>query len=1015
MLTYSYKIKTSSNKEEIEVNDFYISSDLSHASGTTSPQHSFDVGDKLTVKTDYYPRPMFVKVTSCDTVKRNGYIVYYKDLPIKLALYSDYSSGKLESSLVKFIELDGNTYFQNMNNSLYTTFIVGGELFSAGNNDTEVSVKCKAYVEDDCVNIDGIKYGVNINKSSVTFTDFAGKPFKKPNTWDISKVNAKYEYVKKFSVSNGETNILPAYSIKRYGFRPYINYKGGRMYFEYLYNDAGVKTGFGLRINGADYPIMSFVDEKGNYSYSGDDYFPYNNPYDKNYYISNDSNKDYIVVDGMTYDIYFDADEVDDGDIVCIETDENLPVMIGDKLVAVNTDIDYTVRMESDSSGNTYAYFNGYRHNKVRNLCDCVNINGTEYQLTYDGAVETPIVGQTARCTLDDGEVLTFKVAEVDDAEHRVKSLWKTKVESDGSVTNAYTMSYVDGSLEKTEYTNSKKYTVNSYDGIKVGDRYFKVERSVSDVGSGNVAYEYVRLNWSQQFNLVVVDTVGSNRILCRLYIDRRNFTAIEANSIIDSSLYVLTQNGGFSILKRPNTFGKKLLVYNEWLSEALGYDRSVSIYELSDIENRIHFLIAKDSMTFPVSLSKPIDISLNKTNLITNFHYDEVADEVINKIVDMEKDMYSPVFKDVESGELSDVEKIEFNLHFRTRDLETWKMIQDEGTYATSGDTGDVFVDNSIDNMFSNWFVTDYYPYNAYLDSNSSAYKTEGGKNTPDAFINNNMNSSDLLGFLYFTTNDVQVKRKKLEKSFLRLTYFDSRNPLKQNMLGTSTLYFDCDRYFDVLSNTHEGIFYEDVAQSLDIDRVTEGIMGSNGVVTPASTGDKIAVNRNTVPGVLKEAFVANSGDYTTVSSLAVNNMENAPRLDSRIIIGDIFTDSLSSEGFYSYILKAFANKKVEQTIYMKAEFFHAGVGIKIPMMLAVDDDDNAISEWTLDKLDAFKDGYGLKDIYNKMYTPITISYSKELRKFVYRVSDERNYSVATKNGNKLRFNLFELKIKAQ
>ena len=188
----------------------------------------------------------------------------------------------------------------------------------------------------------------------------------------------------------------------------------------------------------------------------------------------------------------------------------------------------------------------------------------------------------------------------------------------------------------------------------------FRSERSVSDVGSGNVAYEYVRLNWSQQFNLVVADTVGSNRILCRLDIDRRNFTAIEANSIIDSSLDILTTSGGFSILKRPNTFGKKLLVYNEWLSEALGYDRSVSIYELSDIENRIHFLIAKDSMTFPVSLSKPIDTSLNKTNLITNFHYDEVADEVINKIVDMEKDMYSPVFKDVESGELSDVEKIE-------------------------------------------------------------------------------------------------------------------------------------------------------------------------------------------------------------------------------------------------------------------------------------------------------------------------------------------------------------------
>ena len=172
MLTYSYKIKTTSNKEEIEVNDFYISSDLSYISGTTSPKNSFDVGDKLTVNTDYYPRPMLVKVTGCDTVKRNGYITYYKDLPIKLALYSDYSSGHFESPLVKFIELDGNTYFQNMNNVLYTTFLVNGKSFSANTNDTSVSIKCKAYIEDDYVVVDGIKYGVNINELSVTFTDF---------------------------------------------------------------------------------------------------------------------------------------------------------------------------------------------------------------------------------------------------------------------------------------------------------------------------------------------------------------------------------------------------------------------------------------------------------------------------------------------------------------------------------------------------------------------------------------------------------------------------------------------------------------------------------------------------------------------------------------------------------------------------------------------------------------------------------------------------------------------------
>ena len=1010
MLTYSYKIKTASNKEEIEVNDFYISSDLSYISGTTSPKNSFDVGDKLTVNTDYYPRPMLVKVTGCDTVKRNGYITYYKDLPIKLALYSDYSSGHFESQLVKFIELDGNTYFQNMNNVLYTTFLVNGELFSANNNDTSVSIKCKAYVEDDYVVVDGIKYGVNINDLSVTFTDFEGNPFQKPDTWNVDNVTTKYEYVKKFTVSNGEINTLPVYSIKRYGFRPYINYKGDRMYLEYLYNDTGTKTGFGLIIDGTEYPILSFVDENGNYQYAGDDYFPYNNPYDKNCYIDIDTNRNYVVIDNVIYDIYFDADEVDAGDIVCIETDENLPILIDDKLIAINTDFEYSVRMESDLNGNTYAYFNGARHNKVKNLCDCVNINGTEYQLTYDGPIEEPIVGQKASCILDDGEKLTFKIAEVDENNHRVKSLLKTKIESDGTITSAYTMSYEDGSTDKTVYTNAKKYTVNSYDGIKVGDNYFKVEQFIQDVGNGDVTYEFVKLNLSQEFNLTVIDTVGSNKFLCKLDIDRRSFYAEEANSIVDSSIDILTSNSGFSILKRPNTFGKTLLTYNEWLSSALDYDRSVSVYELSNIKNRIHFFIAKDSMTFPINLSKAIDTSLNKSNLITNFHYDEVAEESINKIVDMEKDMYTPVFKDYSSGELTNVEEIEFNLHFRTRDLETWKIIQDEGTYTTSGNTGDETVDNSMNNLFSNWFVTDYYPYNAYGNAESQVYKIG-----TDEFINNNMNNSDLLGFLYFTTNDVKNKRKKLEKSFLRITYFDSKDPLTQNMLGTSTIYFNCDRYFDILYNNHNGIFYENVAQSLDVDRVTNGTMDSQGVVTPASKGDRIAINENTAPGVLKEPFIITNDQYANTSNLAINNMKDAPRLDSRITVGDMFSDSLSSEGFYSYILKAFSNKKVEQTVYMKAEFFHAGIGIKIPMMLAVDKDNQAISSWDVNKINDFKIGYDLKKIYDNLYTPIKISYSKELRKFVYRISDERNYSVATKNGNKLRFNLFELKIKAQ
>ena len=88
----------------------------------------------------------------------------------------------------------------------------------------------------------------------------------------------------------------------------------------------------------------------------------------------------------------------------------------------------------------------------------------------------------------------------------------------------------------------------------------------------------------------------------------------------------------------------------------------------------------------------------------------------------------------------------------------------------------------------------------------------------------------------------------------------------------------------------------------------------------------------------------------------------EYQPTLNSKIIVKDRLAGKNSSEGFYSYILKAFANKKEPQTIYMKAEFFHAGIGIKIPMVIATDTDKNAIQndEWS-GKLAEFKKGYDL------------------------------------------------------
>ena len=279
-------------------------------------------------------------------------------------------------------------------------------------------------------------------------------------------------------------------------------------------------------------------------------------------------------------------------------------------------------------------------------------------------------------------------------------------------------------------------------------------------------------------------------------------------------------------------------------------------------------------------------------------------------------------------------------------------------------------------------------------------------------------------MGFLWFTTDDVKLKKDKLSKSFLRLTFFDSKNPEKQNMLGTSTLYFDCDRYFDVLDRQYEKTDksgtkyqYEFAAQSRQPNRTGNDSYNNQ---------DKITINQTAGLGVMTECFKIPSGQTSGETSL-YNLMvgESNLKLDSRITVEDRYHGSNSSEGFYAYILKAFANKTKKQTIYMKAEFFHAGVGVKIPMVIPTKYSQEvsaytAISgeEWNEDVYKDFIGGYDLDSVFDRLYVPITIEYSRSERRFIYSIGEENNYLNAIADNYSMlnrtwSFNLFELKIK--
>lgn len=194
---------------------------------------------------------------------------------------------------------------------------------------------------------------------------------------------------------------------------------------------------------------------------------------------------------------------------------------------------------------------------------------------------------------------------------------------------------------------------------------------------------------------------------------------------------------------------------------------------DLSGIDiYRDNFLFG-DRVTYHVSFERAVaDINVPIVNTfettlfqmeLLNEHFVEAEKKkAINKITDIEKDVYYPCISNASKTEFTDVYTMKFNLHFREHRGDDW-LVENESFW------------NCVE-----------------LDNSGKAQIVKAGnkKMTDDRM-------SDLLTFLGFTNNDVHYQKNKLKKSFLRLMYFDSMNPGNQNMLGYSTIFFDSGDMF--------------------------------------------------------------------------------------------------------------------------------------------------------------------------------------------------------------------------
>jgi hypothetical protein len=419
-----------------------------------------------------------------------------------------------------------------------------------------------------------------------------------------------------------------------------------------------------------------------------------------------------------------------------------------------------------------------------------------------------------------------------------------------------------------------------------------------------------------------------------------------------------------------------------------------------------------------------------------------EETQKAINPIVDMERDVYTPkyiensdesideyikyippnvdgdendeeIYEELRHsyiGSFTDfkpVTEIQINPHFRTRNMENWKINDGYNDVSTSGKT-------------DSWFITDYEPYKSIIKE---------GKRTEEL-----INVPDLLGLLYFTNIDVFYQKSSVAKSFMRLSYYDSTNPQIQSLLHTSTVFMDEHRIFKrYIDNSKKNIYDYILAEEPRLEEHTEN---TDEYEIHPSILNKVSVMSEFIgihdKSKARRTSQGQCGDgndcykYTDAKPEEENN-----RISSRFTIKNKYETDTSSEGFYLYIFKQYAENLHPKPIYMKVDFNHAKIGKTIPFnvpmkwgndesdspyvypteRITISDEKDTSDTGATSDLDLLKEGIPLSYVYGQSYIPLYAMYDFKNKEYSY-VFDDRYADVDFENG-KVRLNLFELKIK--
>jgi len=319
-----------------------------------------------------------------------------------------------------------------------------------------------------------------------------------------------------------------------------------------------------------------------------------------------------------------------------------------------------------------------------------------------------------------------------------------------------------------------------------------------------------------------------------------------------------------------------------------------------------------------------------------------KIKSSIIPDFIDLEKVKYAPAFFETKLNEETEDDTgdtitithlatgLTFNMHFRTRI--SGGTIENEEDY--DPDVLEAMLAHSFEDT---WHFND--EMNTWNGNGLKDPQVENSGEIEREHLyddENFVNSSNLIGYLGFTDDDIYNQKNRVKQSFIRLSFYDDDNPLTQNLLCYSTVFLDSG-----------DLFGKYVKRKAWLDEIS---------------------------------FEKDDEEYNVQINPIVWNptakTDPCSAVTCQLIVNDEYDMTRSGEGFNLYLFREDAPVENEvQNIYMKVEFNHAGIGRTVPLIF-----------WRKDK-DGKAETLTMKNYLDNLYIPIEISLSD--RGYVYSFPD--------------------------